>query len=277
MTNSISKRPILDTTTRWKDKHEDKIHNLEKTPRDLVIRIGQRKSGERLPAHSHGWGQLLYANRGLMTANTAQGIWVVPPHRAVWIPAFIEHEVRFMHNTSMSNVYISPSAPIELPQHCSMVGVTPLLRELIREASTFPKLYDENGEQGRLVRVLIEQIGAMQESAIHLPCPADSKLRLITDQIQKNPGDTKTLEDWAAQTGSSSRTLARKFRLETGMTFGQWRQQTRLLSAMIMLAEQKPVSLIADELGYVSQSAFIAMFKKATGKTPARYFSNQEH
>lgn len=276
MTNSISKRPILDTVADWQDIPEDDIRNLEKTPRDLVIRVGHSEPGERLPAHSHGWGQLLYSSAGLMTANTEQGIWVVPSHRAVWIPPLVEHEVRFMRNTHMNNVYISPSAPVELPSHCCMVGVTPLLRELIREASTFPKLYDEKGEQGRLIRVLIEQIGAMQESAIHLPCPVDGKLQQITDQIQHDPADSRTLDDWAARVGSSSRTLARKFRLETGMTFGEWRQQARLLSAMIMLAEQKPVSLIAEELGYISQSAFIAMFKKATGKTPARYFSDQD-
>lgn len=276
MTNSISKRPILDAVADWRDKREDDIRNLEKTPRYLVIRIGSRETGDRLPAHSHGWGQLLYASVGLMTANTKQGIWVVPPHRAVWVPAFVEHEVRFMRSTTMSNVYISPQAPVDLPVHCSMVGVTPLLRELIREASTFPKLYDETGSEGRLIRVLIEQIGTMPESPIHLPCPSDSKIQQITDQIQHNPGDAQTLDQWAREIGTSSRTLARKFRLETGMTFGEWRQQAKLLSAMIMLAEQKPVSLIAEDLGYISQSAFISMFRKATGKTPARYFCGQD-
>ncbi len=258
----------------WRDKREQEITHLEDTPRGVVIRIAQRKSADRIPTHSHGWGQLLYASSGLMTADTEQGIWVVPPHRAVWIPPTIEHEVRFLRNTVLSNVYIAPDAGCDLPGCCSMVSVSPLLRELIREASTFPTLYDDPGEQGRLIRVLLDQISSMRESALHLPCPTDRHLQQITDFIQSNPSCHTTLEQWAKKLGSSSRTLARRFQNETGMTFGEWRQQARLLSAMIMLAENKPVKLVAYTLGYFSQSAFISMFRKATGKTPARYFSD---
>ncbi len=57
------------------------------------------------------------------------------------------------------------------------------------------------------------------------------------------------------------------------MTFGQWRQQVRILEALKRLALNEPVTTVALELGYDSPSAFISMFKKALGKTPGKYFS----
>ena len=73
--------------------------------------------------------------------------------------------------------------------------------------------------------------------------------------------------------GATGRTLARHFRLETGMTFGQWRQQIRILEALKRLGKKESVTTVAIDLGYDSPSAFISMFKKALGKTPGQYFA----
>ena len=73
--------------------------------------------------------------------------------------------------------------------------------------------------------------------------------------------------------GATGRTLARHFRLETGMSFVQWRQQIRILEALRRLGMKEPVTTVAIELGYDSPSAFISMFKKALGKTPGQYFA----
>jgi AraC-like DNA-binding protein len=60
---------------------------------------------------------------------------------------------------------------------------------------------------------------------------------------------------------------------ETGLSFAQWRQQARLSYALAKLAEGETVLQIAETLGYASPSNFIAMFRKAFGDSPARYFS----
>lgn len=275
MTNNISKRTTIGSNHNWQDKREQEVYELESTPRSIFIRVATRSRGDRIPAHTHGWGQLLYARSGLMTADTMQGTWVIPPHRAVWIPPHIEHEVRFLRKTNLNNLYLSSEAPVDLPAQCCMVGVSPLLRELIREASSFPVLYDETGGPGRLISVLLDQIGNMQLAPIHLPWPTDKQLQIITDHLRTRPSENLTLEQWANNIGASSRTLNRKFRQQTGMTFGEWRQQARLLSALVQLAENTPVSLVADHLGYASQSAFISMFRRATGQTPAQYFKDE--
>lgn len=73
--------------------------------------------------------------------------------------------------------------------------------------------------------------------------------------------------------GATGRTLTRHFRMETGMSFIQWRQQIRILEALKLLGMQEAVTTVAIELGYDSPSAFISMFKKALGKTPGQYFA----
>jgi AraC-like DNA-binding protein len=88
-----------------------------------------------------------------------------------------------------------------------------------------------------------------------------------------NPGDVRTLADWARTVGAGSRTLARLFLAETGMSFRHWHQQVRLLEALRRLASQEPVTTVALDLGYDSPSAFIAMFKRALGMTPGQYFA----
>jgi AraC-like DNA-binding protein len=76
--------------------------------------------------------------------------------------------------------------------------------------------------------------------------------------------------------GASPRTLARLFREETGLSFGQWRQQLRIVEGVARLALDVPVSTIAVELGYQSASAFIPMFRKTLGDTPQRYLKRRE-
>ncbi len=92
--------------------------------------------------------------------------------------------------------------------------------------------------------------------------------------LLSSPRSNRTLEEWGVIVGATARTLARRFRLETGMSFGQWRQQVRILAALRMLGVKKPVTTVAFELGYDSPSGFIAMFKKTLGCTPGRYFSS---
>jgi len=136
-----------------------------------------------------------------------------------------------------------------------------------------PATYGENSADGRLIAVLMDQLRALKETPLHLPLPKDNRLKKITDALGENPSRQETLEEWASQVGASSRTLARLFQDETGLTFGAWRQQARLLKALERLASGEQVTAIALDLGYESPSAFSAMFKRALGTSPRRYFS----
>ena len=54
--------------------------------------------------------------------------------------------------------------------------------------------------------------------------------------------------------------------------FRRWRQQARLLHALERLAAGDSVTTTALEVGFNGTSAFIAMFRRALGRTPGSYF-----
>lgn len=272
MTNIISKRTSISKIAESQDNTQLKTPPLEDIPRDVAVLEGVRHAGTEATPHSHIWGQLLYASSGIMQATAQGSIWVIPPQRAVWIPPHVSHSIKFIHRVMMRNIYVAPHALKELPDQCQVMSVSPLLRELIAEAVTYPILYNENGAQGRLVRVLLDQLKAAPSSSLHLPVPETGPIQQIAEHLKADPADSSTLEDWADRLGTTTRTLARNFKKQTDMTFGQWRQQARLLEALSRLAANQPIAHIAQDLGYSSQSAFSAMFKKALGVTPGQFF-----
>jgi AraC-like DNA-binding protein len=136
-----------------------------------------------------------------------------------------------------------------------------------------PRLYPLKSPEERLLTVILDQIRSMRIAPLELPIPEDVRLEKIYKRLSSSPEDNRKLDDWGKVVGATGRTLARHFRLETGMTFGQWRQQIRILEALKRLGMKESVTTVAIELGYDSPSAFISMFKKVLGKTPGQYFA----
>jgi len=206
-----------------------------------------------------------------MRVRTPLGSWVVPPQRAVWIPSGVEHEVACLGDLAMRNVYVHSRAAPAARDACCVLSVSPLLRELVVSTADLAAPYGAAGEASRLVAVLLDQIAAAPSIELRLPIPRDRRLRYVTDALAADPADRRTLEDWAGAAGASARTLARLFQSETGLSFRAWRQQVRLHEALARLATGEPVTGVAYAVGYDSPSAFIAMFRHATGETPSRY------
>lgn len=275
MTKSIEKQTNEPGFRPFVTEEGIRISTFSEHPRDVSFKEVFELPGEEVPPHHHSWGQLLYASEGVMQAMAEDGIWVIPPQRAVWIPPYIEHHVKVIQPVRLRNIYLSPKAMVGLPNHCQVMHISALLREIIAEVIDYPPLYDEEGAQGRMVRVMLDCLKNAQNAALHLPVPTGGPISKIADHLKQHPDDERTLEDWAATLSTTSRTLARNFRKQTGMTFGQWRQQARLLEALRRLASGQNVSAIAQDLGYSSQSAFSTMFKKALGVTPAQYFQDR--
>jgi len=252
-----------------------------------MSRSGQRKFPQRPVAvfaldfaqgastgtHAHPFGQLVHAAAGVMRVRTGRGAWVVPPGRAVWIPAALEHEVEMLSSVAMRTVYVVPEALRGAPREACVVAVTPLLAELILEALRRPRPYPLGGADERLFQVLLDNVTFGDALPLHLPSPRSVHLVALAARLQRQPADKRTLAAWAKLTGTSARTLAREFRRETGLSFGAWRAQLRLLRALELLARRRSVTEVALALGYESTSAFIHRFRRHLGTTPARYFA----
>lgn len=232
------------------------------------------EAGHKIPEHSHPEDQLLFASKGVMTVRTKQGIWVVPPLRAVWIPANTPHSVAMSGPVSMRTLYFLPKLCRTLPVKCMVMNVSPLLKELILHACKFSKLHKKALMEKRIVEIIVDQLKAVESIPLQLPHPGDARAMRVTRALFASPGDSRTLEKLCKDCGASKRTIQRLFLEETKMSFGKWRQQLRLLHAMQVLASGEKVTAAALEAGYNSTSAFISMFRKQLGTTPARYLGN---
>jgi AraC-like DNA-binding protein/mannose-6-phosphate isomerase-like protein (cupin superfamily) len=234
-------------------------------PKDL-------KAGSYIAPHRHRRAQLVWAAEGVMAVTAAEATWIVPPQRALWIPAGITHCIRMSGAVAMRTLYIEPDAARALPNECKVVLMTGLLRELVLEAVRTPLDENRNGRMSHVEALILDEISTLNAESLHLPMPRDSRLRLICEALLKEPGRQETLEQWSDQAAASSRTLARLFAGETGMRFVDWRRQARLAAALVRLAEGEDVASVARSLGYASASAFTAMFRQSLGKAPRDYF-----
>lgn len=232
------------------------------------------EDGAQIPEHFHPEHQLVYASTGVMTVNTRQGVWVVPPMRAVWIPARTPHWIRMSGRVSMRTLYFLPKVGRKLPGKCLVMNISPLLRELILHACGFKRLKGRAAGEKRLIEMILDQLEAVRSIPLQLPHPADTRAMRVVKELSPNPADERTLERLCKDCGASKRTVERIFLRETRMTFGKWRQQLRLLRSLELLASGEKVTAAALEAGYTSPSAFIAMFRSELGTTPRRYFAN---
>jgi len=244
-------------------------------PRPVAALAWEFDSGHRIPNHFHRKAQLVFASQGVMTVTTEVGSWVVPPQRAVFVPGGTRHEIAMSGGVSMRTLYLSDAAVRRLPAQCFVVSVSPLLRELVLRVIELDPLYAESGPDARLVAVLLDEIEAMHVAPLHLPLCDEPRTRRVIDGLLADPSDARGLEDWARVAGASARTLARSFERETGLRFGVWRQQLRLLRSLELLALGHSVTNVASSLGYESPSAFISMFRRSLGATPKRYFDRK--
>jgi AraC-like DNA-binding protein len=151
------------------------------------------------------------------------------------------------------------------------VPVSPLLAEMLLEALRIPRPYPLGGKEERFFAVLLDQIRFERVLPFHLIAPSSAPLRALVAQLDVDPANRRTLAEWASVLRSSERTLARSFKTETGLTFGEWRTQFRLLRAVEGLAQGSDVTSVGFAVGYEGTSAFISAFKRRLGMTPGRY------
>lgn len=235
------------------------------------------EANELLRAHSHAWAQVTYALDGAVQVNANQQTWFVPPLRAIWIPPQVVHEVRTLEKAQLRAIYVHASCLPIAGESCVVLDVSDLMRELVRALTSLELQSDHDLPANQLreqhvAACLLDELAHATPLPLNVPMPKDSRLRSLCEILIANPAINLSLRELSQQVGASERTLARLFLSEMQMSFGLWRQQMRLARAAPLIASGKPLSVVAASLGYASQSAFSAMFKKTFGQSPSQFF-----
>lgn len=228
-----------------------------------------------VPVHSHRKGQLIIALYGAVICRAENEIWIVPPHCAVWIPGGIAHSAKATWNAHLNYLFIEPGTAA-LPEKCCTLAISALIKELVERLTHESTDYSSDSHAARLARVTLDELAVMPQQKFSLPVSANPKIRAMANKLVSHPEDRSTFKEWAKRLALSERSLARLMQRETGLTFGRWRQQLYLIIALKELASGVSVQNVAAQLGYESVNAFITMFKKTMGSTPAHYFSEQK-
>jgi AraC-like DNA-binding protein/quercetin dioxygenase-like cupin family protein len=249
------------------------VPGREPTPQRPVRLVARDlEASELLAAHAHPWGQVTYALKGVVRVTAANSTWIVPPMRAIWIPAHVTHEVATLEKARLRALFVHAGVPLFEGGQCEVLDVSTLLRELIVALS---QVNAGEPRERMLSALLLDELARSTTLPIRVALPSDKRLKALCESLIANPASPLTLDDWAQRAGASGRTLARLFERDLGMSFGQWRQQVRLAHAAPLIARGLPLSLVAAELGYASQSAFSAMFKKTFGQSPSAFFAHK--
>ena len=239
--------------------------------RAIVARRSTYPHRHHIQPHWHARAQFVFAVEGTMTVRTLRRAWIVPPSRALWVPAQTVHEVQAHGVVEMRSLYVDAAAAAGMPAECVVLEVTPLLRELVLRAVALPTDYDEQGDEGIVMRLLMAEIRRLPACALDLPLPESPDLAQLCERILEDLSTRRSCRVDADAMSTSSRTLYRRFLKETGITFARWKQQARLLEAITRLAQGTPVTVVAMDLGYESVSAFSTMFRRALGIAPRAF------
>ncbi|MGE5523603.1 MAG: AraC family transcriptional regulator [Rhodospirillaceae bacterium] len=243
---------------------------VAQVPRAIVTRRATYAAGHHIRPHWHARGQFIFAVEGTMTVRALRRVWIVPTSRAVWVPARTVHEIEMSGLVEMRSLYIDETVP-GMPPSCAVLAVTPLLRELVVRAAAVPAYYDEAGDDGLLMRLLLAELRRLPHCALELPLPASADLAALCERILADLATRRPCGDDAAAANTSARTLYRRFLRETGISFARWKQQARLLESVRRLSAGAPVTRVALDLGYESASAFSTMFRRALRISPRAF------
>jgi AraC-like DNA-binding protein len=231
----------------------------------IASTLGDHDSG----LHRHQRGQLLYTRRGCTRITLAQQLCLLPPSRAAWIPPGVSHRAVMQHSVEYRSIYLAPRLCAGLPQQVCVIEVSPLLRAVLEPIATADFASDwQQGKGLHLLGLCLSEIAEAAQQPMLLPLPRDKRLGALLATPERLPPPLNVLE---RQVGASGRTIGRIFQRETGMSYQQWRQQWRLMRAMELLATGRNLGYCAFELGFASDSAFIAFFKSMTGSTPGNW------
>lgn len=221
--------------------------------------------------HDHSWGQLYWLDNGVINVETEQAQWVITPGSVGWTPADCLHKVKIFPSVQLYVIDLDCSGLGLFPQQPGVYAMNSLLRALLSRASEFSAADFASDYVTSLIKLLGHEVMRLQALPLGLPLPTDRRARNIAESLLEHPANTYTQDEMAKKWGLSVRTLSRIFINQTGFTYSQWRQQSKIITSMRFIQQGLPISEVASLSGYTNVSAFIEAFRLRFGDTPGKF------
>jgi AraC-like DNA-binding protein len=251
------------------------VRSNHRSPAGVHLVARDYPKGMRIDPHLHREAQLIYAASGTMQVTTPGGRWLVPPDRAVWVPAGLQHTIDLLADIEMRTLYFDLPW-LERQQRLQgltrefVVRVSPLLHQSILA------LFEARNTEERtdlLVRLVMLELHQAEDSTTFVPLPHEPRCRRAAMIVLDDPTGAHDIDSLAREVGTSARTLSRLFSTETQLSFKSWCQRARIAAAIQRISTDASVSMkqLATQLGYASVPAFSAAFRQVTGRTPTEF------
>ena len=156
-------------------------------------------------------------------------------------------------------------AAAALSPRCHVLRVSSLLEAALVALSEEAPV-ERTDRVDHLSWLILDEIARAPMTRLALPLPGEARLAALARALIADPGSVRTIDQWGEEMGMSRRTLTRRFRTQTGVSFGEWRRRLRLLSAAARVAEGQPLAKVVADLGYRNVAAFRAMARRHLGE-----------
>ncbi|MET0318757.1 MAG: hypothetical protein ABW188_18190, partial [Rhodococcus fascians] len=178
--------------------------------------------------HYHDMHQIMVPFEAAFRLDVANGSYLIPRNLAAWIPAGISHRMSIRRVPSTS-VFFPASMVADPSARIRVFRVSPLLREMLLEARRWPLTEDTTPTREAFFQamagLLVEWID--NEADLFLPHSPDAQLNRVLEFTARNR--ETNLAEVCAECGISERSLRRRLKKDTGLTWEHYRQRERLV------------------------------------------------
>lgn len=244
-------------------------------PAPITVRAQAIPARGYFAEHAHRWHQIVYATSGVLTVAVDGHSFVISPEQAVWLPTGVRHRVGSLLGAEFRSLWVADEVGRGIAVGPAVFAVQPLLRALILEAVATEGQADDDGYSGRVTALILDQFRRSRPLPGGLPWPRGGPLTGLCEALYADPADPRGPEEWGRELGMSSRTLARRFEADVGMSLRSWRRRVRLFKAIELMGGGLSVTQTAMQLGYGSTSAFVYAFRTELGRGPQTYMREQ--
>ena len=244
----------------------------ERTCPEIEISIpGERATAEILYRTVDG--------RSQSQTSTDRQISVIPPRQP--------HQLNWLRSADLTLIRLAPEFVGDIAHKSGMRGVEivgqygafdPVIWHLGRELRGELRRHREldAGYLDSVAMVLARHLLSTYASAVRQSVDSGGlpryKLRRAVDYINDNIGEDISFRDIAAHLKMSAYHFARMFKQTTGESPHHYIMHRRMERAKTLLVDARlPISDVAFEVGYKSQSHFTTCFGRLTGLTPAAF------